>query len=261
MESNPTNTTDLFLNVAGSHSVLRTPELCNVAFNVSVETDDASDSANQLKRTMQALTERIRKIAPAQSAADFVAAQDRDNYPPADPKLPVTTWNVQRLHTWSHTPYNGGSSSLSRKGPAKKRYVAQTSYRVTFHDFEAMEKFVSELLNTKNVQFDHLSWAISTKSRRAVQTEVRTGAIKDAFAKATDYARAAQSVDQVSLRALHISDDSQGGLYTARGATMAAPAAFHKFSSQSVQESEPSVNFVPEPITIESTVHVRLIVV
>lgn len=115
--------------------------------------------------------------------------------------------------------------------------------------------------NTKNVQFDHLSWAISTKSRRAVQTEVRTGAIKDAFAKATDYARAAQSVDQVSLRALHISDDSQGGLYTARGATMAAPAAFHKFSSQSVQESEPSVNFVPEPITVESTVHVRLIVV
>lgn len=116
------------ITVAGSHSVERTPELGDVTIRVSADGSDKTKVLKAFKASANDVTGMISRIAP-EKTGEAGAAVDAE-WPVWDASKPVVSWHTGRLST-------------SWWGPSKARYRADQDYSVTFHDFSALEVFVS----------------------------------------------------------------------------------------------------------------------
>lgn len=103
-----------------------------------------------------------------------------------------------------------------------------------------------------------MSWRISTHTKRSLQTAVRQGAVRDAIAKANDYASALASDANTTMRVkpVEINDGSHGHTYNSSAMPMRAMA----FKSGGGQDREPPLNFEPEAIDVSSSVDCKFAV-
>lgn len=139
------------IEVSGSHEVRRAPELYDVYVRFSHESKQAGESMKLVSEATHSLAAQVRDLAPAKAETeprlnlDVSDATDiPEEYPPAQPEKPITSWSLQQVHTWSfeRTPpqYPGPGDDKEQYG---KFFVAEASAKITFHDFDELSTFVT----------------------------------------------------------------------------------------------------------------------
>lgn len=134
------------IQCSGSYSIKRHPELCDATFTVQHESLDKAEALTVVKQTVTELSTRLRAMAPPRE--ELTGTVDiADEWPVRTPERPLTKWSIQRLNTYSFNPdvttRHGAVSTRTEQGP--KKHVVQTSLSTSWHNFEEMETFVSEV--------------------------------------------------------------------------------------------------------------------
>lgn len=155
----------------------------------------------------------------------------------AAPNAPVTHWSMTSLSTGSWQPTDNRGKNLAR------RFTASSRLEVKFRDFAQLGTFTSELAQTKFVSVDRIEWRLTDATKAELGRQCRRNAVKDAMAKAKDYADAAGKAD---FEILEITDGvaSSGYIPPYRRMFSAAPGA-----GGDGQE----LNFEPEDVSISSS--------
>ncbi|KAL1405663.1 hypothetical protein Q8F55_009302 [Vanrija albida] len=255
--------TTTFLNVAGENRVERTPELADATLKVKVEGYDQQDVLKQFKTAAHDLLESIGVLAPEKQAAAAGSAVDAE-WPVKNKDKPVVRYSTGRLSTYSWAEptakivsKSSGSLFGSSGDPnAKRRHHAEQTVTVTFHDFAALEVFVTKAVAKKHVEFAGITWRLSAPTRKALQSAVYAAAVLDAKERALDIL-APLSDAPPRLKAVDVSDNSgfnTQAFANQRGGLFGAPGV------SSGKVNEPRISFEPEPIAHSVTLQVKWVV-
>ncbi len=153
----------------------------------------------------------------------------------------VSTWSADRVHVFSHRPYDheGKQQALV--------HVARLSVTAEFVDFDRLSGFVDHWSGQDGVEIHGPQWDVTDKNRRIYEADVRRAAVDDAVHKAQGYANAVRAGRVVPVE---FADpgmlDPTGARPEMRMMAMAADGL-----------SGPTIAIIPEPITISVAVDAR----
>ena len=97
---------------------------------------------------------------------------------------PIVSWSSDTVSVWGDRPWNNEGKQLAMV------YHAVINFTAKFSDFDSLSRFVESAATTDGVTIGGLEWTLTDERQLAVDNEVRVGAVADAVAKATAYARA-----------------------------------------------------------------------
>lgn len=163
---------------------------------------------------------------------------------------PVVSWSSNTVRVWGDRPWNNEGQQLAMV------YHAVISFTAQFSDVDALSHFVESAATTDGVTIDSLEWSLTDQRQRDVDNEARTGAVADAVAKATAYAKA---IGRSNVTATAIADpgmlgDSSGasaGGYELTSATR----SFMKMDAAGGAE----LSLSPEDIEVSASVDARFV--
>lgn len=137
------------------------------------------------------------KREPVFTAATATAASLRESLTALHDATagPVVSWSSDAVRVWGDRPWNNEGKQLAMV------YHAVINFTVKFNDFDALSRFVESAATTDGVTIGNLEWSLTDERQLAVDNEVRAGAVADAVAKATAYAKAI-SLSNVSPTAI-----------------------------------------------------------
>ncbi|WOO85341.1 uncharacterized protein LOC62_07G008841 [Vanrija pseudolonga] len=261
------------VNTSGKYSEKRTPELADVSLRIKVEGYDKAAVLREFKVSANEVVGAVVSLAPPKVAVTAGSLVDSE-WPIKNPDKAIVRWSTGQLssRSWEEiqssetttTTSQGGFSIISTQVGTSvekteytkiRKYSTSQTLSITFHDFDALEVFVTRVTAQKNVEFDSIGWRISDAKRKDLEASVIAGAVLDARALA--HKLLAPLVDAPPrLKAVEINN---GGGDSRRIAYMSsAPARDY---NNSRDEDEPKINFEPEPIAHEHSVNVKWVVV
>lgn len=98
---------------------------------------------------------------------------------------PVTWWSAQQLRTWSQRPWHKDGKQLPMV------HHAGVDVEVKFRDFTALSQWVGEHVSgTAGFRVAQVIWALTAARRDALFADARSRAVRDAVARAQQYADA-----------------------------------------------------------------------
>jgi hypothetical protein len=157
---------------------------------------------------------------------------------------PVTWWAADQLRTWSRRPWNQDGKQL----PVV--HHASVDLEVKFRDFGALSRWVGQhIANTEGFRVSRVEWALTANRRDALQEEVRTRAVRDAAARAQQYADA---LGLGPVRPVALADAGMLGNQPEAG----SPAAYMRAAAVG---GAPDVELVPEHIEVSAKVDARFV--
>lgn len=161
---------DLKIRVKGESSITRPAEQGVLRLNIVSEgseletvSKDAISRTNELRGLLKTLSTRIDNGTGAAEVAV--------------PKIASTF-----LRTTNHTPHDKDNL------PLPKVYQASMSLSVVFSDISQLSQVVGRLVNYSNVEINSIDWSLSEASQKALRSQMRREAIRDAVSKANDIA-------------------------------------------------------------------------
>ncbi len=162
---------------------------------------------------------------------------------------PVTWWSAEQLRTWSNRPWNKDGKQLPLV------HHASVGVEVKFRDFTALSRWVGEhIANTDGFRVAHVEWALTVKRRDKLLKKVRSRAIRDAAARAQQYADALRlgrirpvAVADAGMLGADLHPESGGGAPYLR----AGPAALG---------GSADIELKPEDIEVSAAVDARFVV-
>jgi uncharacterized protein len=154
------------ITVRGSFSAFQPPERGTVHASISYEGSEMEPAYDWVARDLEAVRTSV------------AALQDGDDGP-------VTWWSAEQLRTWSNRPWNQDGEQLPLV------HHASVGVKVKFRDFSALSRWVGEHIgNLDGFRVSHVEWALTSKRRDELFLHVRTQAVRDAAARAQQYADA-----------------------------------------------------------------------
>jgi uncharacterized protein YggE len=154
------------ITVRGSFSAFQPPERGTVHASISYEGSEMEPAYDWVARDLEAVKNSV------------AALQDGDDGP-------VTWWSAEQLRTWSNRPWNQDGEQLPLV------HHASVGIKVKFRDFSALSRWVGEHIgNLDGFRVSHVEWALTSKRRDELFLNVRTQAVRDAAARAQQYADA-----------------------------------------------------------------------
>lgn len=164
---------------------------------------------------------------------------------------PVVSWSSDAVRVWGDRPWNNEGKQLAMV------YHAVINFTAKFSDFDALSRFVESAAKTEGVTVGGLEWALTDQRQLAVDTEVRTGAVADAVAKATAYARAI-GLSRVTATAIAdpgmLGEQSGGG-----GGGYELASASRSFMKMDVGGGGAELSLNPEDIEVSAAVDARFV--
>jgi uncharacterized protein len=180
------------ITVRGSYSAFRPPERGTVHASISYHGPEMDWVYDQVARDFDVVKESVLRLTDGDNGA-------------------VTWWSAAQMRTWSNRLRTDDGK------PLPLEHVASIGIEVKFRDFTALSQWVGgHVTGTEGFELSYVRWALTTKSRDELVTQVRTGAVHDAAARAQLYADA---LDLGAVRPVAIADagmlgtqgQSQGG--------------------------------------------------
>lgn len=183
--------------------------------------------------------------AVATAAAEITALLTADHDPTDGP---VVRWKSDRARIWSDRPWNTAGEQLPLV------FHAAISITAEFSDVEALSRFVETASRTEHVGVGAIGWNLTESTRRELETQVRSDAVRAAVEKAKQFADAVglHEVTPVAIADPGLlgdggrGDDGNGGPRM-RGAMMAMGAA----------DTTPQFDFTPGEIVVRAAVDAR----
>jgi hypothetical protein len=162
---------------------------------------------------------------------------------------PVTWWSAQQLRTWSNRPWNQDGEQLPLV------HHASVGIEVKFRDFTALSRWVGEhVVNTDGFRVSHVEWALTSKRRDELSLHVRTQAVRDAAARAQQYADAL-GLGEISPVAIADAGMLGANLHPDGGAGI----GFLRAGSPP-SDGGADIELVPEDIEVSATIDARFVV-
>ncbi|KAA0115074.1 SIMPL domain-containing protein [Mycolicibacterium sp. P9-22] len=217
------------ITVRGSFSAFQSPERGIVHASISYHGPDAEWVYDRVARDLDVVKQSVLRLKDGDNGA-------------------VTWWSAQQLRTWTNRPTNKDGEELPLV------HVASVGTEVKFRDFTALSQWVGgHVTETEGFEVSYVRWALTSKSREELITRVRTGAVRDAAARAQLYADA---LELGTVRPIAIADAGMLGAQVDhdRGLGIASMDAAPPRSGGS-----PDVELVPEDIRVSATVEARFV--
>lgn len=161
---------------------------------------------------------------------------------------PVTWWSAERLRTWSTRPWHKEGKQLP---PV---HHAAVGVQVKFRDFAALSDWVGgHVAGTGGFRVMRVVWTLTEARKTVLVTEARTRAVRDAAARAQQYADA---LDLGAVRPVAIAD---AGMLAAQLHPEGGSGGAFVRASAAPGGGTPDVELVPEDIEVAATVDARFI--
>jgi uncharacterized protein YggE len=159
----------LQITVGGSSVIIRQPErgLLNVTVNAEGTTREMV--SNKVTETSNELSKIFKDLSPKNESGD----------PTAD--AAVVTYSSTSLRTWRWNVQGGANCFRTQE------YHGNLSLVAVFRDFAKMSEVAGKLVRYSNVDINSIGWELTAATKKALSSESRKEAIRDAVQKATDY--------------------------------------------------------------------------
>jgi hypothetical protein len=157
---------------------------------------------------------------------------------------PVTWWSADQLRTWSTRPWNKDGKQLPLV------HHASVDVEVKFRDFGALSRWVSQhIADIEGFRVARVEWGLTAKRRVALEKDVRTRAVRDAAARAQEYADA---LELGPIRPVAVADAGMLGTQRESGPSAA-------FMRAGAVGGAADVELVPEHIEVSAEVDARFV--
>ena len=217
------------ITVRGSYSAFRPPERGTVHASISYHGPEKDWVYDQVARDLDVVKESVLRLEDGDSGA-------------------VTWWSAAQLRTWSHRPRNDEGEQL----PVV--HVASIGVEVKFRDFTTLSQWVGgHVAGTEGFEISFVRWALTAKSRDELVTQVRTGAVQDAAARAQLYA------DALALGTVSPVAIADAGMLVAQAHSQRVDEDGSLYAEPRSSGGGPAVELVPEDITVSATVEARFV--
>lgn len=167
----------------GTSSISRQPEQCTLRFTVSTTGPNRESVSKEVTETSNEINQLFKELSPRTETGETI------------PGSPVASFSSTSLQTRCEIPTNRSGKPL----PAV--YRATLSLNALFRDFTKLNEVVGKLLTYSNVEIQTLNWCLTEATQKALNSESREEAMRNAVQKANDYAKVVgQEVHAVQIR-------------------------------------------------------------
>lgn len=222
----------LSITVTGQSVINHNPE--RGVLDVAVKSDgpDQDVVSKEVTTTSNQLHQLFKELSPKAGAGSATA------------DTPVTTFSSTHLRTWSRVPTDDKNRPLDRV------HYAASSFEVVFRNFSKMSDVVGKLVAFPKVEINSIDWRVTTDTQKALGSESRKEAMRDAINKANDYAE----VIGREVVAVEITDEG----YNSYGRTRHGGAKLKVAASYDAMDGgyEP-LDLTPQQIEYTGSVQVR----
>jgi uncharacterized protein YggE len=230
----------LTINVSGESIISRHPERAVLHIAVKSDGPDQDTVSKDVTTTSNDLHQLFKELSP----------KNENGYANVD--APITTFSSTFLRTWSRVPTDDKNKPLDRV------HHATSSFEVIFRDFNKLSEIAGMLVAHPKVEIDSIEWRLTDDTKKALGSESRKMAIRDAVRKANDYA---EIIGQ-EVVAVEVSDGGSTSHVRARQMFGAPPvrerARIYTSSSPGMaSEEDTSLDMNPQQIEFTGSVHVR----
>ena len=222
----------LTISTLGTSVLSRQAERAVVTLDVSGSGRTQSNVSQEVNSTSNRLQSILQALAPK------IGSGETD--PDAASDTAVTHWSMSSLSTGSHIPWG-----RQKEEEGKCVYTARTSFEITFRDFSKLGQVVSDMAYLPHVSIRNITWRLTDTTKGQLGQLSRKEAVKDAIAKARDYA---DVLEKKHIRAVEVNDVDLGGSPGSTG-------ALTLFGS-STQQNE-SLHFTPKSCEVQCSVKVQ----
>ncbi|KAJ5126775.1 hypothetical protein N7448_007554 [Penicillium atrosanguineum] len=229
----------LVINVSGESIISRHPERAVLHLAVTSDGPEQETVSKDVTTTSNELHQLFKGLSP----------KNDNGYSNVD--APVTTFSSTLLRTWSIVPTDEKNKPLDRV------HHATSSFEVIFRDFGKLSEVAGKLVAHPKVEIDSIDWRLTDATKKALGSESRKLAIRDAIHKATDYAE----VIGQEVVAVEITDGGSASHVRARYMAAApAPARARGLfgaSPQMEDEADTALDLNPQQIEFTGVVDVK----
>lgn len=161
---------------------------------------------------------------------------------------PVTTFSSTVLKTWSRVPTD------DKDRPLPRVHHATSSFQAIFRNFAKMSEVVGKLVAYPKVEIDSIDWQLTDGTVKALGSESRKQAIRDAIQKAEDYAW----VLKREVVVVEITDDGYGS-YARTQQTARVHASRRRVNTggDDDEDNDNILDLTPQQIQFTCSVHVK----
>lgn len=213
------------ITVQGSHTARVAAERAEVSLSVDADGPD-----------------RDAVVAAVSSAAAAVRA----TIEPLAESGAIALWSSDSIRVWSQRPWSQDGAQLD---PVQH---ATIDVSATFASFDEIARWIEQVIALDHVTVHGIHWSLTEATLADATAQVRGGAVEDAVAKATAYAR---SLGLGPVTATAIADP--GMLGTSAAPTSESEARFMKMDGAG-GSGEP-LALKPEHIHVSAAVHARFV--
>ncbi|KAA1427325.1 SIMPL domain-containing protein [Nocardioides antri] len=218
------------ITVRGSYSAFLPPERGTVRASLGFEGPQMQPVYDRVVRDLEAVKASVEPLHDAESGA-------------------VTWWATRHVRTWTHRPWHKEGKQLPLV------HHASVGLEVKFRDFGALTRWVgAHVEHTDGFSLEGVEWALTEARKQELAREVRARAVRDASARAQEYADA---LDLGAVRPVALADAGMlgNGLHPSGGAEVAY------LRGQSVGDADAggALALAPEDIEVSATVDARFV--
>ncbi|OQD96135.1 hypothetical protein PENSOL_c017G11987 [Penicillium solitum] len=159
----------LTITVGGSSVITRRPERGVLNLTVNAKGSTRGIVSHKVLETTNELNQLFKELSPKTESRD----------PTAD--AAVVTYSSTSLRTWSWNIQNEGSVFKVQE------YRGNLSFAAVFRDFTKMSEVAGKLVAYSDVDINSIDWELTAATKKALSSESRKEAIRDAVQKANDY--------------------------------------------------------------------------
>lgn len=161
----------LKIRVNGESSISRLAEQGILRLTVNSEGPELETVSKEVISRSNNLSELFKTLSP--KSDDGTATAD----------AAVAKFASTFLRTRSYMPHDKNNK------PLPKVYQASMSLKIVFRDINKLSQVVGQLVSYSNVEINSIDWSLSEDTQKALCSQVRREAVRDAVDKANDYAR------------------------------------------------------------------------
>ncbi|MCF6391085.1 SIMPL domain-containing protein [Mycobacterium sp. MBM] len=216
------------ITVRGTFSAFQPPERGTVRASISYEGAEMGTVYDRVAHDLAVVKDSITRLQSGEPA-------------------PITWWSAEQLRTWSRRPWHKDGKQLPMV------HHASVGVEVKFRDFAALSRWVGEHVSgTAGFRVTQVLWALTAARREMLVVDARTRAVRDAAARAQQYADALQLG---AVRPVAIADAGMLGVQPLAGA--GTGGTFLRAAATGAGGGE--IELAPEDIEVSATIDARFV--
>ncbi|KAJ5199233.1 hypothetical protein N7491_000210 [Penicillium cf. griseofulvum] len=154
----------------GTSCITRQPERGALRLIIQRSGSSQDSVSKDVTETSNEINQLFKELSPRTETGETISGS------------PVTSFSSTSLHTGSQQPPH-----ISGK-PQPMVYYASLVLNALFQDFTKLNEIVGMLISHPNVEIQSLDWCLTEVTKKALSSESRQDAMRDAVQKANDYA-------------------------------------------------------------------------